>query len=506
MKQKTLLILCAVFALLIGITLIKKSLAPDVPSIEEWSKIVKHPINLSEMSDVTISLGAKKIHFTKEKKAWTVKSQFGAPADDQKLASLVVKINKLEGELRSDDKDLLGDYGIKDTDALHIKFKKVSLELAHLVIGTKKAGWKKNFIRHNSSNAVYVVDENILSELGFHNDIKEENFNTDQWVNKKIVYVDSSKIHTVNLQINSQAQLSFKKALKDEQSSWLPEINYAYKFDQSKINNFIQSIENLRANSIVELKSDNFDKSDWKLSLGLGEGQRMTLIRGKKEDGSYYLKDLDKSYAYKVSEYTLNSLDKTDGDFFITNPLGFDEKGIKQISLKDVSTKTNVVFSKIAIKKNNDEDKISQDNTDVQWVSDKKDEYQKEDVQNLLQKLKSLTLHTVSKITQSVENDIILKIMKEDSAKEYTFTKSVPLNGGRECHYLTIEGELQNFCINNNQVTGLKDSISKLEENKKKVGKEKPKAESSVPIVEKNQIINEVAVPEVTPDLKEQMP
>jgi len=128
MREKNLVILCIVFAILIGLAYFKKSIKPQVSTTEEISDIIEPSISSDGLIGITIRLGdgqsddvdkPKNVLLAKEDDRWIVKTQFGVRARDQVITILLEKLDQLKGELRSNRKKILIDYGIDDDQAVH---------------------------------------------------------------------------------------------------------------------------------------------------------------------------------------------------------------------------------------------------------------------------------------------------------------------------------------------------------------------------------------------------
>jgi len=483
MKSKNFIIFLVVLAVLLGIVFIKKFMQPKVPTAEQWANIVEQSASKDTLTDCLITLGEKKLHLERKNDKWTIADQQGAYADEQKVDTLISKIDALEGELRSDSKELLSDYGISDTEGINIQLKKGEADVAHLVLGTKKAGWNKNFVRLKGSSAVYVIEENILSDLGFWGDVTQASFNADQWIDKRIIHLDQDQVKSIKLEKDTQTFIELVQKVEDEKKKWETVKGYPMKLDQSKVNSYIRSLTNLRGSSIATKDEESkFEETAWKLSIGLDDDKTITLNRGEKDGGSYLVKLSDKNYMLKAAEYTFNNIDKTDGDFFVNNPLGLKEEEITAIKINDLENKKEINI-KIIDETGKEE---SEEASNVVWKSDSGYIFKTDDVKDVIRKIENISLKTLPERTQSIDNLLLISLTKQDgSVYEYEITKSVSLDNGKECHYLRIEDDDHNYCVENHHITSLKTEIAKLGENKAKPEVKEAKVEEDE-VVDKN--------------------
>jgi len=486
MKSKNFVIFLIVLAVLSGIVFMKKIMRQKVPTTEQWANIVEQSANKDDLTDCLITLGEKKLHLEKKNGKWTIAGQQGAYADEQKVDTLISKIDALEGELRSDNKKLLSDYGISDNEGINIQLKKGEAEIAQLILGTKKAEWNKNFVRLKGSNAVYVVEENILSDLGFWGDVTEANFNTDQWIDKRIFHFDQDKVKAVKLEKNAKTFIELVKTVENEKKKWKTIKNYPIKLDQNKVNNYIRSLTNLKGSSVAAKdEEEKFEETAWRISIRLDDDGTITLNRGKKDGGNYLVKLSDKAYMLKASEYTLNNIDKTDGDFFVNNPLGLKEDEITAIKINDLEDKKEISIKKF----DESEQEDSSESLKLAWKSDAGDIFKTDDVKGIIRKIKNISLKTLPERTQSIENLLLISLTKQDgSASEYEITKSVSLDNNKECHYLKTKHDDQGYCVGTHQIASLKTKIAELDKNKTKPEGKETKVEEGK--TEKDEVVD----------------
>ena len=183
MNKKSLIIVCVIFAVLIGLVFVKKSVKPGIPTTEEIVDIIASSINVDDFSEIVLRIGdgstedkdkPKNVHLVKEGDQWIVKTRYGVYANDKTITSLLDKLDQLKGELRSDKKGLLSDYGIGDDEGVHVELRRGDAEDIHIIIGIQKAGYQNNFVRLGETNAVYIVNENLLGAFGVRGEEEDQ--------------------------------------------------------------------------------------------------------------------------------------------------------------------------------------------------------------------------------------------------------------------------------------------------------------------------------------------
>lgn len=504
MKPKTLLLLVGMFLILLTLTWMKKGLKPPVPTVEEGMDLIQEPVHLNSVDACRVTLGEKEISLAREEDRWIVKNQYGAYADEPKLTSLFEKLDELTGELRSDKKELLQDYGLTDEEALHIQLQRDEKLLAHLVIGTKKAGGENNFIRRGDANAVYVVDANLLAEFGFWQDVSEAQFDLERWIDKRIVHLEPDQVKAMEVYQGETQILGLNLNTGQEQPQWQFSRNLPFPLDENKVEHYLQSLLITRAQGIIMAEENSGDEtSSWKARFHLEGGQTIEIFRGKKDEAgrNYYVKTSDKKYAFLVPLGTMDNLHKNDGDFFKDNPLGIEAEKISAVEIEQSEGPRTLQLvktlrPKIPLKEqaqegeeqgspdqsgeareqdspeaqpgeNEGEPEVPAEGTqgpeiEVTWQSPLGETFPQNEIGQFFQQLQQITLKMVMPRQSSIENFLKLKITQDEEPRLYTFTQKVQLDSNLECHYLEFGEDTQGYCVPARDVSNLLNAISTL--------------------------------------------
>ena len=65
----------------------------------------------------------------------------------------------------------------------------------------------------------------------------------------------------------------------------------------------------------------------------------------------------------------------------------------------------------------------------------------------------------VPEFESSFENTLVIRIVGNEGAKEYTITADTKLENSKECHFLNLDGEGQDYCVSKAHVTALKTAL-----------------------------------------------
>jgi hypothetical protein len=261
------------------------------------------------------------VHLQKKGEQWIVEDLYGAYADEAKIDALFNALTKLKGDVRSDDRALLADYGITDAQGIHVRLEKAGAILAQLVIGTKKSGLNGSFVRVIGSNAVYAVDENILMPLGFWGDVKEEDFSAETWTDKKPLAIESLQVESLKLVEKDKTLLDIARVPGGQPGEWRFAATHPKPVDPAKVTALLTAIKNLRAQSVVSPQDWSASgTADWTLSLGKAGGKTLTLSRSAIDKDRCYMKPSDREYAFEFAAQTLTAVQKADADLFQDEP------------------------------------------------------------------------------------------------------------------------------------------------------------------------------------------
>lgn len=172
LKNRNILILAAVLVVLLGISLMQKSSYRKSTSRSDTAQIVSASFTADQLDRISLGQGpgAPAVELVSTPTGWVVVSAWDAPANQQKIDSLLRNVSGLSGEFRSDSEAVLADYGLAEEDAVQFRAFGKDGELAFAVdVGGKPENSSGNFVRSPGSSSVYLTQTNLLSQLGMYN-------------------------------------------------------------------------------------------------------------------------------------------------------------------------------------------------------------------------------------------------------------------------------------------------------------------------------------------------
>lgn len=456
MKFKNLVALISVLIALMGILIFKQKTKPQAATVEKPIDIVSSSLTLENITEAVIRFGQteKQAHLVKKDGHWKLENLYGVYADENLIGNLFKKLDTIIGEFRSDDPALLGDYGITDAQGIHILLRDQTTELAHLVIGSKRSGDSGSFVRHQDQNSVYVIEDDLLSELGLWGEVKEENFKAERWMDQRVTRFDPKDVIGVKVSQKNKTseRIWFDLRLKDVdgQKKWVSSVECPFGLSATKIKNYFRSFENIRAREATAPQPTGvFEDSSWKAEIVMENGQSVTLTRGGKDEqgDDYYVKTVD-DYYFLVPVSTFDAFTSGSGDLFVSNPLSVEEENITKVEIHDLAAKKKFGASR----------SLKPDAT-VVWTAFDGKELDKNKIQEIVRGFRDLNVLLVSADDVPAQNDLVVKITQGEVLKTYTLSQSGKLEDGRDCHFLRVEGGPNHYCYLQNNVTNFKNTI-----------------------------------------------
>lgn len=159
------LIILVVLVVVLGVVYaLSSQRRPSLDTSGGFADLVEGTLSTDEIGSIAIGRGGEGFTMVNGESGWIIEDHFGAPANLNKIRTLLGNLESFSGELRSDDGSVLESYALDDSQAYHLRID----ELVDLKIG-KRAG-AGCFVREGGSNRVYATDHNFLSDFGVWGD------------------------------------------------------------------------------------------------------------------------------------------------------------------------------------------------------------------------------------------------------------------------------------------------------------------------------------------------
>jgi hypothetical protein len=331
MTFKKLLVLICVVTVLLVLAFAKKAIQQKQIAQEETQEkfsiyVLTKDLTASFIAKIIVYKGSEennKLSVAKNKEGnWILERKFGIRAKKEMIDNLLKELGDLKGEIRAASGDLFGDFQIKDNQGVHIIFEADGGKvLKHLVVSFLPAGRDKNFVRLADGQEVVLVTKNILELFNLFD--QESKLDETFLADLKLFSFEPKQIQKIEL--NTKESLVLKKSQPEGASG--PAWNFepvkvpADEIDTSKVDEFLRDISGLYARDVLDpnLNTYGFDRPALRIALEDAQAK----IAAEVELGSYlekdklhYLRVLPANFVYKVSDASIQKINK-DRQFFL---------------------------------------------------------------------------------------------------------------------------------------------------------------------------------------------
>jgi hypothetical protein len=261
MKFKKLIVLVIVLSALVIAVFIKKSYDQNqersrqkaatateaVVKDVDASSIMRIDLRKGEANQAEVSL------LRQADGSWTIPDYYKAKSKKWTIDQLLKNFTQAKGEMRSDSKDVLGDYSLTEKDAVHLEaFDAQGTALFHLLISPNRTLTGQNFMRLASSNRVIVADSDILSTLGLQS--KDSKLDPKKFADMQTVKIDVDKVSKIEIFDKKSSQVLLRQqgaADKTVQWAWDP-ADPRQPVEKSKVETFLRSLPNIYASEVID--------------------------------------------------------------------------------------------------------------------------------------------------------------------------------------------------------------------------------------------------------------
>lgn len=210
-NNKNLIILVVVLVVLVGGYLLTQDRRPELDTTGGFVELIEGQLSTDDVYTVSVNLGGDPDEgFTAVQRdgAWVVSSHWDAPANLNKIRTLLGNLESVRGEFRSEDPDVLDAYALDDSSAYHVRvLDEGGAPLAELLVG-KRSG-SGSFVRRPGSDRVMLADHNFLSDFGAWGDTREAPTVTS-WIDMTVVELDREAVRAIELD-GSETALTLTK-------------------------------------------------------------------------------------------------------------------------------------------------------------------------------------------------------------------------------------------------------------------------------------------------------
>jgi hypothetical protein len=191
MSKNQIIVIVILLASALLLNLITKEDHTPVEMKILFERVVSSVIDETTIDEIEIYKGKdlpEKTLFRRSGEVWIYPDKFNSPLMKQKITDLVKTLNSMEGQVRSEDPNLVGEYMLGERESIHLVFNKGGQPLLHLLMGMKGSGWQTCFVRQKDSGKVYFVDNsNPLAKLGVYTRAVDGTIDGNTFVDKNLM-------------------------------------------------------------------------------------------------------------------------------------------------------------------------------------------------------------------------------------------------------------------------------------------------------------------------------
>lgn len=298
MKPRQLAVLAAVVAALAAAVIVQNVSHERSTSRSDTRPVLDVNVVADEINRVTVSQGDDSTRVVLEKlpDRWVARSAWDHPADERKVRELIDALNGLRGEFRSDDADVLADYGLgPDADPHPVTVTLYGAdwqEVAAVELGATSNGGV--FLREPGEDDAYLSRTNVLGKLGMWGGPKAPESRT--FLDLDVFECQAADIRTIAL-FEGDGVLRMEKTYAEPDSAgtvdrstweWVLTEPERRPLAKTKADGVMNALTRVQAADIADPKGDWRDYGLWKaprrVEVGLADGSTFELRWGEARD------------------------------------------------------------------------------------------------------------------------------------------------------------------------------------------------------------------------------
>ena len=344
MKLRHLLVFASFFLVLAAGVLIKTFTRPARP-VSLYAPLEIH-FNPEDAEKIVLrkGTGEPSVELEKIGNAWKVGSLWKAEADSEKIKKFLKTLNGLQGEKRSEDSSLLGDYGINDEEAFRLEVMNgQGKALADLLTGVKTPEFGVVFVRKAGSDAVYAAARPLFSLMGVMTNPAEAKPEGGFWVLASVFRQATGQITGIQVRELqegvplSEVELVRKSGEGETPPLWEFASPQTFEPDNEKVSEYLRVLESASATRVVDPKAAyGFDKASRRVLLKFKEREAVTLdvAGGGGPQPAFFLRNSSLPEIFEIPFYTAERLAPEVRFFYKANPFNLKTAGIREILIK----------------------------------------------------------------------------------------------------------------------------------------------------------------------------
>lgn len=352
--NKKLIPLVVIVLILSVIAIVKKQKTQTSFDIKKQMGLVKmlpKDFKVSDVKKLELFYGAKeneKVILSKKGNKWLIESSFDAPAKKNTIEKFLELMKDLEGENRVSSEEILGDFELKEKQALHIKISYGTEKVVHVLVG-KKESYKACFLRNAKSNDVYRIPKDIRSEIGLWGE-KLDSPDKKHWLDKTLLRINKNEVAELHLTYPHK-KLSFKKTVRlvpnkrfpkkpKKRVEWnMTQGGFGKDFKRNELMSIFNALKHFDSIDVVDpskKKTLGLINPTYKMEIVFDNGKKTTLFVStpKSEEDPYCFIKENPNIVYQIGHFSFRNIFVEGEKLFDLPQLSIKKKDIEKIEMK----------------------------------------------------------------------------------------------------------------------------------------------------------------------------
>lgn len=333
-KNRNLIVLVLAFVVLGGLYLLSNRSRSELDTTGGFVDLVEGQLSTAEVFGVRIWQGSDEgFELVKRGDDWVMSSHDDAPANENKLRTLLGNLETAQAEVRSESSDVLADYSLDDSTAVHLVIKDESgAETLHLLVGERSGSG--GFVRRAGSDQALRCGHNFLSDFGvWGEDMSPPQ--RSQWIDLVAFQVERDEVRSIQLSwadgsLNMAKEFELMEAPADSAAAPAP-ADYEWRVSdpgdflakKTAADGILGSLTNMRARDVVGTATEadaagrGLAEGGERATLTLADGSTHTLLFGSTlpdADDQIYFQVEGEQLVWSLPNYLRNNVFKDPGE------------------------------------------------------------------------------------------------------------------------------------------------------------------------------------------------
>lgn len=338
-RQLTVVVALLSAALLLHFATRERADGPIEDPAALFAKLLPKPVVMTDVQAISVHKGREAdsgLEFRRSGEIWIAPQRFDAAVLKAKVERIAEEVNAMEGEMRSDSADLLGQYMLGEREGIHFVFYgQGSAEIEHVIVGKRGSDYRSSFARRAAETKAYYVANNPLSSVNVYTDAVEASLSIDPFLDKtalsmsedlaKIEIRATGEVIVAEYLTETTAEAEARRvgtAPVELRKYWAITSPKGFEYESSKIEAYARAVRSVTARDLEDpAKAAARDHGTVSVTLVAVNGRERKLLFAAREGSDFPLKvEGGGKDFYLLADYEYNKAVKALSDFAKEKP------------------------------------------------------------------------------------------------------------------------------------------------------------------------------------------